>query len=321
MRAYVNELALAEACAAADPEHAPLVALLQGLHLQAALANALFCARAMPHTRVREGLLLRDLGQQLPRDQRQMFFAWTAKRGPFIEDDRQPAELDLFVFGDDEIEVTDLGLGEAARRLLALQTASVLSPVGDRTSRFAADPLVVVQGVLDEVNAHVEVPNFLDPATLAEAVQADGPDPTNWAEALAQARQRFDRLLISDHCDTCLSTETFRPHQGRRANQLLEVLQTLMEEMDGRGQLSAKGLRLRTKHFVGKTAWFSDESESNKQAPEEFTFPDPATPGGRLTCFWHGKFRSDVLRMHFQWPPADPTERLRVVYIGKHRKV
>ena len=247
-----------------------------------------------------------------------MFFAWTAKRGPFIEDDRQPAELDLFVFGEDEIEVTDLGLGEAARCRLAFQTASVLSPVDDRTSRFAADPLVVVQGVLDEAKARVEVPNFLDPATLAEAVQADWPDPTNWAEALAQARTRFDRLLIGGHCDNCLSKETFGPHQSRRANQLFAVLQTLMEEMDGRGRLSTKGQRLRTTHFVGKTAWFSDESETNKQAPQRFTFPDPATPGGRLTCFWHGKFRSDALRMHFEWPPADPAGRLRIVYIGKH---
>ena len=30
MRAYVNELALAEACAAASPEEAPLLALVEG---------------------------------------------------------------------------------------------------------------------------------------------------------------------------------------------------------------------------------------------------------------------------------------------------
>lgn len=318
MRTYVNELALAEACAAATPEQTPLIALLEGRQRHTVLASTLFCARAMPDTRVREGLQLRDLGQRLPRDQRQLFFAWAAKRGPFIDDDRQPAELDLFVFGDDEIDVTDLGLGEAARRLLALQTAGVLSPVEDAESRFATDPLVVVQGLQDEACKHIQVPNFLDAETLASVVQADQPDPISWVDALAQARQRFDRLLIGDHCDTSLSGQTFRPHRSRRLIELFAVLQTLMEEMDQGGQLSPMGQELREKHFVGETAWFSDESESNKRAPERYTFPDPAGPG-KLTCFWHGKIRSDALRMHFEWPPADPIGRLRIVYIGRHR--
>ena len=99
-------------------------------------------------------------------------------------------------------------------------------------------------------------------------------------------------------------------------SELFAVLQALMEEMDQGGQLSATGQELRRKHFVGKTAWFSDESASNKQTPDRYTFPDPAGTG-RLTCFWHGKIRADVFRMHFEWPPADPTGRLRVVYIGR----
>ena len=310
MRAYVNELALAEACAAASPEEKPLVALLEARHRHTALTRSLFCARAMPNTRVREGLLLRDLGQRLPRDQKQLFFAWTAKQGPFIENDRQPAELDLFVFGDEEIDVTEMGLGEAARRLLTHQAACVHSPVGNPASRFAADSLQVVHGLRDEAHDLVEVPNFKDGATLAEAVQVAGPNPRTWAEALARARQRFDRLLIGDHCDATLSKETFRPHQSRRASELFLVLQTLMEEMDAGGQLSDEGQELLNKHFVGKTAWFSSESRKHP-------FPDPAGKG-RLTCSWHGKIRSDALRMYFEWPPADPAGRLRVVYIGPH---
>ena len=270
----------------------------------------------MPNTRVREGLLLRDVGQRLPRDQKHLFFAWTGKRGPFIEDDRHPAELDLFVFGEEEVEVTDLGLGEAARRLISSQAAAVLSPVEDPTSRFSVDPLVVVQGLRDDAHNNVAVPNFLDAATLAAIVQAQGPEPTTWADVLAQARQRFDRLLIGDHCDTILSGRTFVPPQGRRVNELLTVLQTLMEEMDKRGEMSAKGQLLLRKHFVGETAWFSDESASNKQTPERYTFPDPAG-AGRLTCFWHGKIRTGVFRMHFEWPPANPAGQLRVAYIGR----
>ena len=314
MRAYVNELALAEACAAADPEHTPLVALLKGRYGHAVLESALFCARGMPNTPVREGLLLRGVAHRLTKDEQRLFFAWVDKKGPFFEVDGQSAERN-FVFGDDKIDVTHLGLGEAARRLFAFQKACVLSPVEDTASRFAIDPLVV-QRLQDEVSNHVEVPNFRDAATLAEAVQADEPDPTNWKEVLARARERFDRLLIGDHCDTVLSGQPMVPSQGRRVSELCAVLQTLMEEMDPGGQLSATGQELRRKHFVGETAWFSDESESNQQTPARYTFPDPAG-GEPLICFWHGKIRAGVFRMHFEWPPADPAGRLRVVYIGR----
>lgn len=318
MRAYVNELALAEACAAASPEERPLLTLLEGRQRHRALEAALFCTRAMPATFVREGVSLRALAQRLSKDQQRMFFGWTDKKGPFIEADRQSAELDLFVFGEDEIEVTGLGLGEAARRILSSQSACAFSPVEDPTSRFAADPLVVVHGLRDEAEEHVRVPNFLDAASLAEAIQRDGPDPTNWTEALNRARQRFDRLEIGKHCNESLSGQTFKPHQSRRMNELFAVLQTLVEEMGRSGELSAEGQELRSKHFVGRTAWFSDESERNKQRPERYTFPDPAG-SGTLICFWHGKIWSDALRMHFEWPPDDPTGRLRVVYIGPHR--
>ena len=317
MRAYVNELALAEACSVAVPEQRPLLALLEGRHCHPALASALYCTKAMPLTRVREGVQLRDLAQQLARDQKRMFFAWTDKGGPFVEDDRQPVELDLFVFGEDEIEVTERGLGEAARRILCLQAACVHSPVEDPESRFAANPLLVVQGLRDDAINHIDVPNFLSATALAEAVQADWPDPTNWAEALAQARQRFDRLLIGKHCDTVLSKETFRLHQNRRLRELFAVLQSLMEQMGEGGGLSAKGQALRGKYFVGARAWFSNESESNQRDRARYTFPDPAGTG-KLLCFWHGKIGSDAWRMYFEWPPADPSGRLRVVYIGPH---
>lgn len=318
MRAYVNELALAEACAVAAPEYAPLVALVKERHRHAVLKNSLFCIRTMPDTPVRKGLLLRDVGQRLPKDQQRLFFSWADKQGPFIDDDQQPADLDRFLFGEKEVEVTKGGLGEAARRILSSQTAGVLSPVEDTASRFAADPLVVIHRPRGDVRGQVLVQNFLDGKALAEAIQDDEPSPTNWTDALSQAERRFDRLWIGDHCSKSLSKVTFRPRQNSRMSELFDVLQKLMEEMDDNGRLSTSGQELYNKHFVGKRAWFSDESESNKQHPERYTFPGP-DGSGRITCFWHGKIRSDELRMHFEWPPANPVGRLRIAYIGRHR--
>lgn len=315
MRAYVNELALAEACATANPEHIPLEALLAARYKHRVLADALFCARGLLGTKVRPNLRLRDLGDKLPHDKRRLFFQWTATRGPFIDDDRQAIDQDLFLFGDDE--VTDLGLGEAARRILFKFSAAAFSPVHSPTSRFAPDPLVVVHGLQEEPLAQVPVPNYLEPAALAEVMQADCPEPENWPELLSEARQRFDRLCIGDYCDQILSRQPYLPHQGRRILELLDVLQRLMEGMSEDGELSAEGRDLRSQFFVGDRAWFTSESESRKQSPGTFTFPNPSGPG-MLECLWHGKIRSGFLRLYFEWPVESPREGLRVVYIGPH---
>lgn len=315
MRAYLNELALAEACAAAEPEHVPLEALLAARFRRPVLAEALFCAGGMLGTRVRPDLCLRDLGDKLQPDKRRLFYQWTTSKGPFIDDDRQVIDQDLFLFDDDE--VTDLGLGEAARRILSSFSAAALSPVHGPTSRFAADPLIVVHGFQDDPLEQVPVPNYLEPDALAKAIQTDRPEPKNWPELLSEARQRYHRLCIGDHCDQILSRHPYQPHQARQILKLLKVLQGLMEEMDEDGDLSAEGLRLHSQFFVGENALFTDESETRKRSPKTFTFPNP-TRSGELTCFWHGKIRSGFLRLHFEWPVESPKERLRVAYIGPH---
>ena len=315
MRAYVNELALAEACAAANPECKPLEVLLATRHKYGILANVLFCARGMPATEVRPNLCLRDVGGQLPRDKQRLLFQWTDRKGPFIDDDRQPMDQDLFWFGKDD--VTDLGLGEAARRILSTSPAVAFSPVHNQTSRFAADPLTIIHGLLEEPIKDVEVPNYLESAALAERMEAEQPEPKTWVELLARARERFDRLCIGEHCDEILSRHPYRPHQGGRILDLLGKLQEIKAETGEGGELSAEGLKLYHQFFVGDRAWFTGESERRKQAPDTFTFPDPSGPG-TLTCFWHGKISSGAFRLHFEWPVESPRERLRVAYIGPH---
>ena len=315
MRAFVNELALAEACAAARLPHAPLEALLEARRWRPVLVERLYCARGMPHTESRPGVRLAEVGRRLPRDKRGLWFQWVGRRGPFIEDDRQATDDDLFLFGDED--VTCLGLGEAARRILATLPAATLSPVQDPASRFAADPLCVVHGLAEEPIGHVPVANFLETETLADALLAAGPEPATWPELLAEARARFDRLHIGGYCDGILARHPYHPPGGRRIFALLDVLQRLMTEMDKDGTLSQDGVELRNRFFVGKRAWFSGESESRRNSPETFTFPDPDGDGA-LVCFWHGKVSTPAFRIHFEWPVSPPVRRLRIVYIGPH---
>ena len=99
--------------------------------------------------------------------------------------------------------------------------------------------------------------------------------------------------------------------------ELLDVLHRIKTEMGEGRQLSADGMQLYSDRFEGASAWFTDESRSNKEAPENFTFPNPSG-AGKLTCFWHGKVRSGAFRIYFEWPVVAPRERLRVAYIGPH---
>ena len=315
MRAFVNELALAEACAAAHPPHAPLEALIEARRRHPVLVERLYCARGMPDTEIRPGVRLAKVGWQLPHDKRKLLFQWVSKKGPFIEDDPQTADDDLFLF--DGEDVTDLGLGEAARHILAKRPAAALSPVQDPASRFAADPLCVVHGLAEAPIGHIPVANFHETNALADALRAAQPEPTTWPELLAEARGRFDRLHIGSHCDGVLARHPYHPRGGRRILELLDVLQRLMTEMDDDGRLSEDGVELRNRFFVGKRSWFSGESENRRHSPETFTFPDP-DGDGTLVCFWHGKVSTPAFRIHFEWPVSQPVRRLRIVYIGPH---
>ena len=318
MRVFVNELALRESCAATTPLYAPLEALLRTRQNHPVIAHVLYCPRTMSSIEIRAGVTLFSVVRTMPRDIRNQLFAWIGKRGPFIEDDRQSVENDLFFFGD--CEVTDGGLGEAARRIVASLRAAVFSVIHDRRSRFLADPLTVTHGFHDEPIGQVDVPNFHDGRGLAGALADLVPEPETWSELLSSCRQLYDRLVVGSHCDGILSRYPYSPSIGRRIQALLAVLQRLMLEMNEDGSLTVAGNRLREQYFVGERALFSDESSSrktHKKSRDAFAFPDPEG-SGTMTCYWHGKVSSQFFRIHFEWPVLPPRRKLRIAYIGPH---
>lgn len=315
MRVFLNELALADAWTSASSVHRPLHDILQARRRQPVLRDALYCAGGMGGVRTPAGIPLSRAAQELPRDTRLQLFEWIAKHGPFIEDDRQVIDEDLFFFEEDD--VTDLGLGEAARRIRADLRAATLSPVGNERSRFAGTPLGVVHGFPDEPIAQVSIPNYTESEPLVEVLRSLDPNPTNWHDFLEVCRHRFELLHIGPHCDETLGRIPYMPAAGRRIMELLNVLQRIRSEMDRGGQLSPAGVELRSRFFTGRRAWFSDESEVRKHRPRNFTFPDPEG-GNDIVCFWHGKVSTAAIRIHFDWPVERGSHRLRVVYIGPH---
>lgn len=315
MRVFLNELALADAWSSPSSIQQPLKEILQARRLRPALRNKLYCAGGMSGVPTSSGMPLSQAAQKLPRDMKVQLLEWVTKRGPFIEDDRQAIDEDLFYFGDDD--VTHLGLGEATRRLLAKSLAATLSPVQDEHSHFAPTRLGVVHGLREKPIAHVCVPNYIELAALAECLEALEADPKNWQDLLELCRKRFDLLLIGPHCEEVLAPYPFSPAAGRKIIKLLKTLHEIKAEMDHSGRLSPAGLELRSMFFSGERASFSDESETRKQKPGMFTFPDPGG-GSDIVCFWHGKISTPAFRMYFDWPVESPARRLRVVYIGPH---
>lgn len=315
MRVFLNELALADAWTTPSSIQQPLKDILQARRQQSVLRNKLYCAGGIGGVPTSSGVPLSRAAQKLPRDIRVQFLDWVAKHGPFIEEDRQDIDEDLFYFGDHD--VTYLGLGEAARRLLVKSLAATLSPVRDEHSRFAPRRLDVTHGLREEPIEHVCVPNYTELETLAKRLGAVEPDPKNWQDLLEICRKRFSLLLIGHHCEEVLATYPFSPAAGRRIIFLLRILHEIKAEMNSSGRLSTAGLELRSKFFSGERASFSDESESRKQKRRKFTFPDP-DGGNDIVCFWHGKISTPAFRMYFDWPVKRPAGPLRVVYIGPH---
>jgi hypothetical protein len=71
-----------------------------------------------------------------------------------------------------------------------------------------------------------------------------------------------------------------------------------------------------TKIIFGDNAWFSDSSEAEKNEFEEsLTFPHPVEPGQTLFCTWHGKVKTQQIRIHFSWPVRWDTP-LYILYVG-----
>ena len=194
-----------------------------------------------------------------------------------------------------------------------------MSPIGNLTSRFGIDELEVVQGLREDPIARISVPNYTDITRLVEMLVSLSPSPKNWAELLEVCRSRFDLLHIGPNCDKTIAHFPYIPAAGRRIISILGILQQIMAEMDNAGQLSQTGLELCNKHFTGKEACFSDESESRKNQPKKFTFPDP-DGGDNFVCYWHGKITTATIaiRIYFDWPVGPDKRRIRIVYIGRH---
>lgn len=309
MEWHINELSLSGQFSSPEAFRQVVEDLLKLRRKEAALQSRLYCSRSLGICQItdrhnfREAILaLNDMTFQ------RLVFRWMDKAGPFWESERAYAEDDYFEC--DGVNVTEQGLGEAARRRLSGIDACSFSFTGGRLL-CSTSPIQVMYWL-----TQIEIDNCWDVQQLAIAIQGQK-TYKSWQDVDQEIRSRFVNLKISDNATAPLRPVPYYKSATDRIFELLGVLDRLVAETDTKGALSVAGKRLLSEHFTGGKAWFTDESDTNKRKfKQEMTFIDPDNPTQTIFCGWHGKIKTPQLRIHFQWPcPASETA-IKIVYIG-----
>ena len=242
-----------------------------------------------------------------------LVMAWVAKNGPFIENDRTPEEEDLFsCLG---VEVTDGGLGEAARRTKASEDVASVSLQGGATD-FAITPLPVVHGFEDEPIAKYPIENYWDIDVAVKSMLGRGDPASNWREMVETARARFPALVLPESLweNKGLTGQPFNARVRDQTYELLDILNKYMCGRDEWGVEQPAAQEILRDNFKSKK--FSTESKTNKETfRNEMTFPDPEG-GDKIFAPWHGKISHRYFRIHFEWPVPKSQKQLKVLYVG-----
>lgn len=309
---YVNDLSLCGQYVDATAFLVELKTLMQARKKLPVLEQKMFCSREL-HTRpVTRNMDFREaVKSQQAIVPVQLVLAWLTKSGPFWEDDRVSNEDDYFEL--DGVDVTDLGIGEAARSQIAGRQASSFSFAD---GGFDYTPIDVQHGLIEQPLGTISIPNIWDSNTLYQIAQATVPAPVNWMQMLSQAEGYFDNLYFSPEVIDSLKKESFSSYVVERVFSLLAVLQEFVSCLNEDGSHSDRNNELISQHFSGPKAWFTDESVTNKRDfHDEMSFPDPDNKGEHIFCSWHGKIKTPQYRIHFEWPLAGRST-FRIFYIG-----
>ncbi len=249
-------------------------------------------------------------------DFRRAVLGWLDRNGPFLEDDRLDDLEDYFEY--ENVDVTDMGLGEATRRAKANEAVATFSFSGGPIP-FEMTPLHVDHGLDGDRLGRYAIDNFWEVDQLVASAIDAGVPLTSWKLLIESARQRFPRLKLPDaiYQDVRLAREPFDAAIRDRVLALLRYLDLYMSDREPNGAEGSIARSVVKDYFTGDRALFSGESPSNqREFVKELTFPDPISAGHTVFAHWHGKISHRYFRLHFEWPVPNGTDILKVVYLG-----
>ena len=314
MDLYINDLSLNGQFADSQAFRAELEPLLRMRHRDPILRDSLYCSRTLYSRKVTK---INNLQQAVFETKDRLFIGqvlnWFDKSGPFWEEQRIPNKDDYFEYKT--CDVTDQGLGEAARSIIAGIMAKVFSFRGN-SIEFEQTPLLVRQGLPEAPIATINIDNCWTIKQLIGVLRT-AKIYNSWQDVHCEINLRFSGLFFSDKVIDPLLSTPFSKQVTKRIFELLNVLNCLVTESDENGGLSASGKELLNDRFVGKKAWFTDESPTKKiKFRQELTFSDPEDTKKKLFGTWHGKIKTPQIRIHFEWPRPKGQNNIKVVYIG-----
>ncbi len=274
----------------------------------------LYCMRSITQQHAMPSVSFKDaVGGIGDRNSINKVKLWVSIRGPFWDDSRQHDPREYFAYGDEDDIVTDCSLGETAFRCACNQQSAVVSFT---PSKFVPiDPLIVYWHHSNTQHDKLEIRNFWEPNDLSHYLQNSRTPPQSWKTFMAYVQTDFAYLTFLDTLMSTLQNVPFNATVASHIVERLNVLNTLKTCFDAQGKLTSDGHAIMQNHFHGATAWFSDESATNKRDfKNELTFKKP--DGGELFCPYHGKIRGELqFRIHFSWP-IQHDEPLYIAYIG-----
>jgi len=314
MEWHINDLSLDGQFSKSESFCAVLQDLIQLRRSNSIVRSQLYCSRWLHLRQVTPTIDLRQaVLTTKERDFRNSVLQWINKSGPFWDDNRQHNQDDYFEYQSHD--VTDQGLGEASRRELAGIAAGVFSFQGSPL-QFITNSLLVQQGLSEEPLDFIDIVNCWTTEQLIQSIQ-NSKTYYCWQDVRVEIKDRFEGLIISDDVMDLLLPTPFSQQVMKRIFELLHVLNKLVMQSNANGKLSESGMDLFQEHFTGGKAWFTGESETNKQNFErEMTFSDPVDMSEKIFCHWHGKIKTPQIRIHFQWPRPTGQSKIKVVYIG-----
>ncbi|MDP3014459.1 MAG: hypothetical protein Q8M92_09470, partial [Candidatus Subteraquimicrobiales bacterium] len=284
MEWHINDLSLSGQFADPQSFRFALEPLLQLRIRDALLQKRLYCSRTLHECKATASYDLRKAVLAThDRGYIRLVLEWAANGGPFWDDDRQFEEDDYFeCCGSD---VTNQGLGEAARRRLAGREANTYS---FQASGFEKSPLSVQHGLLEEPINFINIINHWQIEQLRTALSSCRV-LNCWKDVQEEINRRFNHLIIAADAMDNLMASPFSTYVADQIIIRLDILSSLVDESDENGGLSVNGRMLHANHFVGEKAWFTDESTDNKaRFKQEMTFSDPSDASKSIFCSFHG---------------------------------
>ncbi len=313
MEWFINDLSIRGQFINHDALRDALTPILQLRQRRADLRSRILCSRPLASRPAIGPLNLQQaIVQAQDRTFKQLALTWLANAGPFWDDSRESNLDDYFHHAGED--VTDHGLGEASRRLIAGTAAATFSFLNPPGNTFRHSPIEVHHGIPEDPIDTLAVRNFWQVDDLESSAIVP---PSSWAEMLSSATNRMNLLLFSNEISVQLRPHPFSRIIAEKVLERLDVLQSLAAETLPDGSRSAKATQIYNTYFVGDTPYFSDESPENKlKFKHDMTFDDPGNTNATLFCPWHGKIKTSQFRIHFEWPRPLKQNQIKICYIG-----